>query len=60
MIRNVALVMAGGAFGSAARYLVADGTVRPLVHATFPLADVRRAHAAMEAGGHLGKIPLTH
>ena len=40
--------------------LVADGTVRPLVHATFPLADVRRAHAAMEAGGHLGKILLTH
>jgi len=39
--------------------LVADGAVRPLVHATFPLADVRRAHATMEAGGHLGKILLT-
>ncbi|MCB0908703.1 MAG: NAD(P)H-quinone oxidoreductase [Nocardioidaceae bacterium] len=39
--------------------LVADGTVRPLVHATFPLDDVRRAHEALEAGGHLGKILLT-
>ncbi|MCA9711729.1 MAG: zinc-binding dehydrogenase, partial [Myxococcales bacterium] len=39
--------------------VVADGTVRPLVHATFPLDDVRRAHEALEAGGHLGKILLT-
>lgn len=39
--------------------LVADGTVRPLVHATFALDDVRRAHEALEAGGHLGKILLT-
>jgi putative PIG3 family NAD(P)H quinone oxidoreductase len=39
--------------------LVGDGTVRPLVHATFPVDDVRRAHEALEAGGHLGKILLT-
>ncbi|MFN8195329.1 MAG: NAD(P)H-quinone oxidoreductase [Nocardioidaceae bacterium] len=39
--------------------LVADGVVRPVVHARMPLDDVRRAHEAMEAGGHLGKLLLT-
>lgn len=39
--------------------LVADGQVRPLVHETVPLDDVRRAHALMESGSHSGKILLT-
>ncbi|NUR05661.1 MAG: NAD(P)H-quinone oxidoreductase [Nocardioidaceae bacterium] len=39
--------------------LVADGTVRSLVHATLPLAEVAEAHRVMEASDHIGKIVLT-
>jgi putative PIG3 family NAD(P)H quinone oxidoreductase len=39
--------------------LIADGTVRPIVHATYPLADVRQAHQVMEDSSHTGKILLT-
>jgi putative PIG3 family NAD(P)H quinone oxidoreductase len=38
---------------------VADGKVRPMVHETVPLDDVRRAHELMESGDHSGKILLT-
>jgi len=34
-------------------------TIKPVVHATFPLAEAHRAHAMMEAGEHIGKIVLT-
>jgi putative PIG3 family NAD(P)H quinone oxidoreductase len=39
--------------------LVADGTVRPIVHTTMPLDDVAAAHALMESSDHIGKIVLT-
>jgi putative PIG3 family NAD(P)H quinone oxidoreductase len=39
--------------------LVADGTVRPIVHTTMPLEDVAAAHALMESSDHIGKIVLT-
>jgi putative PIG3 family NAD(P)H quinone oxidoreductase len=39
--------------------LVADGTVRPVVHATLPLDQAAEAHRMMEAGEHTGKILLT-
>lgn len=39
--------------------LLADGTVRTLVHATFPLEEAAEAHALMESGDHVGKILLT-
>lgn len=39
--------------------LLADQTVRPVVHATFPLDRVAEAHALMESGRHAGKIVLT-
>lgn len=39
--------------------LVADGTVRPVVHATVPLDRVADAHRMLEAGGVVGKIVLT-
>ncbi|HXH06496.1 MAG TPA: NAD(P)H-quinone oxidoreductase [Vicinamibacterales bacterium] len=38
--------------------LVARGEVRPVIHATFPLARAADAHRLMEAGGHIGKIVL--
>ena len=39
--------------------LVADGRVRPMVHATYPLEEAAAAHALMESGDHSGKILLT-
>jgi putative PIG3 family NAD(P)H quinone oxidoreductase len=39
--------------------LVADGTIRPVVGATYPLADAARAHALMESGEGRGKVLLT-
>jgi len=38
---------------------IAAGKIRPLVDATFPLAEAGKAHAHLEAGAHLGKIVLT-
>jgi putative PIG3 family NAD(P)H quinone oxidoreductase len=39
--------------------LVADGSVRPVVHARFPLAEAARAHRAVEESSHIGKVLLT-
>jgi putative PIG3 family NAD(P)H quinone oxidoreductase len=39
-------------------YLLDAGTVRPVVHATFALADAAEAHRVMEAGSHIGKLVL--
>jgi NADPH:quinone reductase-like Zn-dependent oxidoreductase len=39
--------------------LVADGTVRPVIHTTLPLAEAARAHQMMEDSDHVGKIVLT-
>jgi putative PIG3 family NAD(P)H quinone oxidoreductase len=39
--------------------LVTQGTVRPIIHATYPLEDVRQAHQVMEDSSHTGKILLT-
>ena len=38
--------------------LVADGTIRPVMDRTFPLAQAAAAHAHMESGAHIGKIVL--
>ena len=39
--------------------LVEAGKIRPIVHATFPLEDARKAHELMETSSHSGKILLT-
>jgi putative PIG3 family NAD(P)H quinone oxidoreductase len=39
--------------------LVADGSVKTLVHTTLPLAEAAEAHRIMESGEHTGKIVLT-
>jgi len=39
--------------------LVADGKVRAVVHERVPLAEVARAHQAMDDSSHIGKILLT-
>jgi putative PIG3 family NAD(P)H quinone oxidoreductase len=39
--------------------MIADGRVRPIVHATFPLADVAQAHQVLEDSTHVGKVLLT-
>jgi NADPH:quinone reductase len=38
--------------------LLESGTVRPVIHATFPLRDARLAHQLMESSKHIGKIML--
>jgi putative PIG3 family NAD(P)H quinone oxidoreductase len=38
---------------------VAAGKIKPLIDATFPLADAAKAHAHLEVGGHVGKVVLT-
>ena len=38
--------------------LYAEGTLRAVTHATFPLAEATRAHALMESSAHIGKIVL--
>ncbi len=39
--------------------LLSAGRVRPVIHATFPLAEASKAHQLMEASTHIGKIVLT-
>jgi len=39
--------------------LIAEGTVRPVVHETFDLSQARAAHELMESSQHIGKIILT-
>lgn len=39
--------------------LIESGTIRPVVHATFPAAEAAQAHALMESSQHIGKIVLT-
>lgn len=38
--------------------LFADGSIAPLVHKIYPLANVAEAHREMEASAHFGKIVL--
>ncbi|MFS2109208.1 NAD(P)H-quinone oxidoreductase [Sphingomonas sp. Sphisp140] len=37
---------------------VAEGRLKPVIDAVFPLADAASAHARMESGEHVGKIVL--
>jgi putative PIG3 family NAD(P)H quinone oxidoreductase len=39
--------------------LLGAGTIKPRIHATFPLARAAEAHRALEEGDHIGKIVLT-
>jgi len=38
--------------------LLAAKTIRPVIHARFPLAEAAAAHALMESSAHVGKIML--
>jgi NADPH:quinone reductase len=38
--------------------LLASGRVRPVIHATFALAEASEAHRLMETSNHIGKIVL--
>ncbi len=38
--------------------LIESGKIKPTIHATFPLAEVAKAHALMESSAHIGKIML--
>ena len=57
--RSVALKAAIAAtLGERVWPLLDSGEVRPIVHATFPLAEAAAAHALMESSAHIGKIVL--
>jgi len=38
--------------------LLENGTVRPIIHQVFPVAEAAKAHALMESSEHVGKIIL--
>ncbi len=38
--------------------LIAAGEIKPVIHASFPLAEAAEAHALMESSRHIGKIML--
>ncbi len=38
--------------------LLEAGTIKPVIHATFPLEQAAEAHRLMESGTHIGKIVL--
>lgn len=38
--------------------LFESGSLRPVIHARFPLREAARAHQLMESGAHIGKIVL--
>ena len=38
--------------------LIAAGEIKPVIHASFPLAEAAEAHALMESSQHIGKIML--
>jgi NADPH2:quinone reductase len=39
--------------------LLEAGTVRPIIHKTFPLKDAAQAHAELERADHVGKVMMT-
>jgi NADPH:quinone reductase len=39
--------------------LIDTGNIKPVIHATFPLAQAAEAHRLMESSAHIGKIMLT-
>jgi putative PIG3 family NAD(P)H quinone oxidoreductase len=39
--------------------LIADGVVRPVIHARMPLAQAAQAHRLVESSVHIGKVLLT-
>ncbi|MEC9361783.1 MAG: NAD(P)H-quinone oxidoreductase [Pseudomonadota bacterium] len=39
--------------------LIEAGTIRPVIHASFPLEHAAQAHRLMESSAHIGKIVLT-
>ncbi len=38
---------------------LAQGSIKPVIHSTFPLEKAREAHELMESSDHIGKIILT-
>lgn len=44
--------------GQIAWPIIVNGTIRPVMDKSFPLAEAAAAHARMEAGEHIGKIVL--
>ncbi len=38
--------------------LISNGQIKPVIHATFPLAEAAEAHRMMESNQHIGKIVL--
>lgn len=39
--------------------LINDGQIKPVIHATYPLAEAATGHKLMESSHHIGKIVLT-
>ena len=59
LMRSIAdRLQIGQAVAQTIKKRVAAGKLKPIVHATFPLAEAAAAHRMMEASAHIGKILL--
>ncbi|MBL3496750.1 NAD(P)H-quinone oxidoreductase, partial [Klebsiella pneumoniae] len=35
------------------------GKCKPLIYASYPMAEIAKAHACLDSGQHLGKVVIT-
>lgn len=39
--------------------LLSQGKCKPLIYASYPMAEIAQAHACLDSGNHLGKVVIT-
>lgn len=39
--------------------LLAQGKCKPMIYASYPMADIAQAHTCLDSGNHLGKVVIT-
>ncbi len=39
--------------------LLSQGKCKPLIYASYPMAEIAQAHACLDSGNHTGKVVIT-